>query len=552
MRKAWLAAALAVTAIPAQAGLDSVRSVPLEPAAPDCLGGAAVTAATSVAERPPVLVEGLGYAGFAPDSDNPQAKRWFEQGVRLVWAYDEAEAIRSFRQAQALDPQCAMCFWGEGWARSPTLNLNPRDEEHGAAKAAAARAAALSAKLGERDRGLVAALQARLGKGAKFDNRAYMKAMQALAARFPADDAVVVMAADATMVGSRTAEEGAPAQGLLERVLARSPDHSGAIHYYIHLTDFIDKQRLAEPYANRLGRIAPGASHLVHMPSHTFYGLGRYRDAAAVNVAALAAEKAYADKADPAENDYRSGLARHNMNFAIESALMRGDGRTALDVAGRFQKRFPAGDKEPRAMARASTWYAAGLHAPVAEVLAMPEPGPGHPLIRAVRHYARGEAFARSGDAGGVKREAAAIDAFLKGPESRKLGSKPVELLVGMTRRVLEGRAAMIEGRYKAATLAFREALRLQGKAGFGMDPPPFWYSTRRSLAAALLAGGDEESARLQFLQTLREWPNDPRALFGLAQAEKALGHDQAAAAALARSNKLWAGGAAAMRLARL
>jgi tetratricopeptide (TPR) repeat protein len=551
MRKAWLAAALTATAIPAQAGLDSVRPVPVEPVAPDCLSGSA-PAAAATAERPPVLVEGLGYAGLAPDTQNAQAKRWFEQGVRLVWAYDEAEAVRSFRQAQALDPQCAMCFWGEGWARSPTLNLNPRDEEHGAAKAAAARALALSAKLGERDRGLVAALQARLGQGAKFDNGAYMKAMAALAGRFPAHDAVVVMAADAVMVGSRTAEEGAPAQGLLESVLARNPDHSGAIHYYIHLTDFIDKQRLAERYANRLGKLAPGASHLVHMPSHTFYGVGRYRDAAAVNVAALAAEQAYADRADPAANDYRSGLARHNMNFAIEAALMRGDGRTALDVAERFRKRFPAGETEPRAMARASTWYAAGLHAPVGEVLAMPEPGPGHPLIRAIRHYARGEAFARTGDAGGVKREAAALDAFLKGPASRKLGSKPVELLVGMTRRVLEGRAAMIEGRYKAAAASYREAMRLQDKAGFGMDPPPFWYSARRSLAAALLASGQKESARLHFLQTLRDWPNDPRALFGLAEAEKALGQADAAAKTLARAKSLWAGEADALQLARL
>lgn len=552
MRKAWIGAAMAATAIPAQAGLDSVRAVPVEPVAPSCLAASA-PAAAAAAEKPPVLVEGLGFAGFAPDTENAKAKRWFEQGVRLVWAYDEVEAVRSFKQAQALDPQCAMCFWGEGWARSPTLNLQPRTEEHKAAAKAASRAVALSAKLGERDRGLISALKARVGAGGAFDNRAYMKAMAALAARFPEDDAVVVMAADAHMVGGSTPEEGAAAQRLLETVLARNPDHSGAIHYYIHLTDFIDKQRLAEPYADRLGKIAPGASHLVHMPSHTFYGVGRYRDAAAVNVAALAAEKAYADKAAPPESDYRTGLAGHNMHFAMESAIMRGDGATALDVAERFNRRFPAtADKGFRPVVRAATWYALGLHAPVRTVMEAPAPAAGQPLMRAMRFYARGEAFARSGDAAGVKREAAALAAFLKGPESRTLGSKPVEMLVGVTRRVLEGRAAMIEGRFKAAASAYREAMRLQAKAGFGMDPPPFWYSTRRSLAAALLASGQKESARLHFVQTLRDWPNDPRALFGLAEAEKALGRTEAAAKTLARAKALWAGEADALQLARL
>ena len=158
--------------------------------------------------------------------------------------------------------------------------------------------------------------------------------METAAQRLPEDDTLAIMAADARMVASDEHAAGLAGQRLLERVLARNPDHGGAIHFYIHLTDWIDRQHLAEPYADRLGRIAPAASHLVHMPSHTFYGVGRYQDAAAVNVAAIAADRAYVDAgAAAAHPTIAPACSRHNMHFAIESALARGDGATALDVS---------------------------------------------------------------------------------------------------------------------------------------------------------------------------------------------------------------------------
>ena len=553
-RKAAVAAALAAAAIPVQAGQGSAGA-PAVPDVPACVTPAAAEAKAEP-PPPPVLVEGLGYAGIVPDTGDAAAKAWFEQGVRLVWAYDEAEAIRAFAEAQKRDPSCAMCFWGEAWARSPTLNLQPRAEEQPAAAAAAAKAKALAGKLGKKERGLIEAMALRTRGKKGFADKKYLKAMGRLADRFPADDAIQVIAADAEMVlGARGdgMKPGTAAQRRLETVLARNPDHSGAIHLYIHLTDFIDRQALAVPHAERLGRLAPAASHLIHMPSHSFFGVGRYGDAAKVNLAALAADRAYEERVRPPKSGYRTALYAHNSHFAIQSSLMHGDAKSALEIADHYARKYDAAaDKGFRAVIRAASWYAWGQHEDVDKVLAMEEPPETAPLMRAMRLYARGEALARRGDAGGVKAEAAALAKYIEGPAGRAFAGKPIEKLAGIARHVLEGRAAMLEERWADAETAFRAAMTIQTDAGFGSDPPPFWYPVRRSLAAALLAGGQPERAKAQLEASLAEWPNDPLALLALARAEEALGRKAEGAAALARARSGWAGALDAVPTARI
>jgi tetratricopeptide (TPR) repeat protein len=549
-RAILFAGAALCLALPAEGAADGLRPTPF-PDAGECLVPGGDAAATEEAP-PPVLVDGLGFAGIEADSGNEEARAWFAQGVRLIWAFDEAEAIRSFQQAQRLDPDCALCFFGEAWARGPTINLQPRTEELVAARAAARRAQALARNLSERDRILVEGMGIRSRDGDAFSNEPYAAFMEAAAARLPEDDVIAVMAADARMVtwGDSQQREGTLPQRLLEKVLARAPDHSGAIHFYIHLTDWIDRQALAERHADRLGRIAPAASHLVHMPSHTFYGVGRYRDAAAVNVAAVAADAAYDRRVRPPPTDYRSGLLAHNMHFAIESALIRGDGETALSVSDQFRARFLGERTDGRARILGSaTWYALGLHKPVAEVLAAPDPG--HALDKALRHYARGEALARRGDAAAVRAEAAAIAAIRRGTGAPSLGRGGTPL-AEIFQRVLEGRAAMLAGDHRRAARFYRAAMNRQRDADFGMDPPLFWYSVRRSLAAAELAAGNARSAREQLTASLRRWPNDPLALYALSLAERRLGRTAEADRALASARAGWAGEVTEVPLSRI
>jgi hypothetical protein len=544
--------ALAGTALGAEAAADAVHRDPniLEAwcfQAAESGGGAAAAEAAR-----PVLVDGLGTSGIVPDTASAEARQWFDQGVRLIWAFDEVEAVRAFQEAQRLDPACAMCFWGEAWARGPTINLQPRTPELAAARAASERAVSLSRRLGERERRLVRAMRQRIGKE-EFRNQRYAASMERLAQRYPEDDAINVIAADARMVAAENLAEGSVPQRLLERVLARSPEHSGAIHMYIHLTDWIDRQDLAERPAERLGRIAPAASHLVHMPSHTFYGIGRYEDAAAVNVRAIAADKAYVERVRPPASDYRTGLLAHNMHFAMNSALMRGDGATALSVAEQFRAGYLAGPPNPRVRGIASAvWYSQGLHAPPERVLAIPDPGADQILFRAMRHYARGEALARQGNAAAVRTEAKAIADILGGPDAPRIGGRAGTILSEIAQKVLEGRAAMLAGDHAGAEAAYRAAMEKQAAAGFGSDPPLWWYSTRRSLAAALLAAGNAADAREQLVASLDVWPNDPLALYALSRAEQALGNASAAADALRRARAGWAGDVSQVPLARI
>lgn len=532
--------ALATSAFAAQAAQEAVRRAPDLPSE-SCLDPAAASARSAANETPPVLLEGLGYAGLEPDSDNEEARAWFAQGVRLVWAFDEAEAIRAFQQAQRIDPSCAMCFFGEAWARGPTLNLQPRTEELEAARAAARRAQVLSEGLSQRDRTLIQGMALRTRDGDAFSGEAYAAFMEAAALRMLEDDTIQIMAADARMIVSDDMRPGSLSQRFLERVLARNPSHGGAIHFYIHLTDWIDRQHLAVPYAERLAGIAPAASHLIHMPSHSFYGVGRYREAAEANVQAIAADRAFTDRVRPPPSDYRFYLNRHNMHFAIESALARGDGETALVVSRQYRDTYLAGDDVPTAsrLLGSAAHYAAGLHLSVEDALATPEAS--HAIDKAMRHYARGEAQARAGNAEGVRAEATALAALREGTDAPALGRNGA-MLAEVVQHVLEGRAAMIAGDHDAAAQAYRRGMNAQLEADFGADPPLFWYSVRRSLAAALLAGGDARAARRQLQASLRHWPNDPLALYALSLAERRLGNIEAADRNLAGAQAAWAG----------
>jgi tetratricopeptide (TPR) repeat protein len=360
-----------------------------------------------------------------------------------------------------------------------------------------------------------------------------------------------VLAADARMVAQeRVFKPDSLTQRLLERVLARTPEHGGAIHYYIHLTDWIDRSYLAVPHAERLGRIAPSASHLVHMPSHTFYGVGRYRDAAAVNVAAISADRSYVSKVRPPASAYRTGLLAHNMHFATNSALMRGDGATALSVADQYRQTYGARSEGGYRMLGSATFFAAGLHGEVPKVLALPEDK--HTLSNALRHYARGEALARQGDAAAVRQEAKAIADILDSNQSATLGSKTAEALVKVARHVLEGRAAMLAGDPNAAADAYYKGMQTQAAANFSFDPPLFWYPVRRSYAAALIAAGDHRRAREHLLTTIQRWPNDPLALYALSLADRGLGNTASAARNLARAKAVWAGDLAKVPLSRI
>lgn len=490
-----------------------------------------------LAPRSPQLLPGYGNGGFAISSANPQAAAFFANGLELHAAFAHRAGVAAMEQAVRLDPACGMCQWGLALVDGPTINYGKKPDAR-AKLLVGARAALKSVAAGgtARERALTEALVLRYqpGKDTARLDRAYATAMQAVAARFPEDNEIAVLTADALMVASFAEEDGYDhklmdqAVVLLERVLARAPEHTPAIHFYIHATEVIGKPALAEAYADRLANLAPRASHLVHMPSHTYYWVGRYQDAAETNHRAvqIGKDNAKALGLPAPKGVWDLPYHAHNVIFGLGGALMAGDSRIGLDLARPLVESASQRDKgEPWwELLAASGLFAMARFDPAA-TLELPEPK--LPYLKAAWHYARGESQVWAGNLAAARQEIEAIPASIATgkPDKEAIAA---EQMLGITRAVLTGRIAMAEQRWGDAAIAFREGAVLEETESFSdfTDPPAFWYPVRRDLAAALLAAGDAAGAQREAAQALTLRRNDPVALRTLAAARARLALD--------------------------
>ena len=497
-----------------------------------------------IAPKTATLLSGYGGGGFPVTTQVPAAQAFFSNGMELGAAFAHTAATKAMHEAARLDPICAMCRWGEALVAGPTINFGKdADERKALAKLVdeAARLAKSNGTARERDLILALSLRYRAGGKPRDHDRAYATAMRTVAVKYPGDDAIAVLTADAIMVAAFADAENRHADdfdrkpieqavALIETVLHRSPDFTPAIHFYIHAEEVLDQPEKAEPYADKLATLAPNASHLVHMPSHTFYWLGRYQEAADTNWRAVEIGKANAARLGLAPPMGVWGLPyhAHNVIFGLGGALMAGDSRMALNLARPLVERSASEAEAPPAaqLLSAAGYFALARFDDPASVLALPEPK--LPYLKAARHYARGEALLWLRDLAGARAELAAI------PE--RIGDKPVkgdwehdtrapEAMLAITRKVLDGRIALIEGRPADAAKLFGAAADIEETPDFRRfsDPPAFWYPVRRDQAAALLASGDAPGARRAAQASLRLRPRDPVALAVLARAEGAL-----------------------------
>jgi tetratricopeptide (TPR) repeat protein len=472
----------------------------------------------TIAPTAPTLLEGYGVGGFPITTQVPQAQAFFSNGMELGAAFAHSAAEAAMKQAVALDPACAMCKWGEALVAGPTINFG-KDEEERKPLYVIAREAARQAKAAgtERERALTAALVERYKPGnTERRDRAYAKAIQAVQARWPQDNEVAVLTADAMMVaafGDYSHPDRAllaHTMPLLESVLARDPNHTPAIHFYIHAAEALDEPSKAEPYADRLEALAPRASHLVHMPSHTWYWVGRYEDAARTNQRAVEIGKENAARLGLPGPDGVWGLPyhAHNVIYGLGGALMAGDAQLGLELARPLVERAAARDDDsPVAQLLAALGYEAIARFDPAGVAPLPEPKGAY--LKAAWHYARGEAAVARGDAEAVEAERAAIPASVQPIVGVSFAP---ELMLGVMRGVLAGRLATLRGDDPAAAEAFRAAGELEESDSFNdfTDPPAFWYPVRRDLAAALLAAGDVAGARREAEASLKLRVKDP------------------------------------------
>lgn len=529
---------------------------------------AAAAKPAAVADAVP-LYDDLGDLTYPITTQNELAQRYFDQGLRLTYAFNHAEARRAFREAQRLDADCAMCYWGEAFVLGPNINA-PMDEAAGnPAVAAINKAKALAHHANAREQALINALAARYAQDTNAEraalDQAYATAMGEAAQRFPDDDEIAILYVDALMnlspwdywEADGTTPKGKIGEAIqvAEKVLARSPNHPGAIHLYIHLTEASSTPERAEPHANRLAALMPGAGHIVHMPAHTFFRVGRYHDSAEINKAAVRADEAYLARAK-VEGIYSYGYYPHNIHFVLVSAQMAGDGKTALVYAQRLEGKIPDAVAAQIGWIQAikpAPYFAHAQFSPPETILALPDPGTQLPFVQAMWHYARGVAFATQGKIEQARSEAAKIAALNQQTES----SYPADLaavapdVLRIARHVVEARIAQAEGDNERAVHEFRVAVAIQDALPY-LEPPFWYYPVRQSLGAALLAAGKAEEAEQVLTQSLKDYPNNGWALYGLMHAQRALDKEAAAKETEQRFQKAWTGDLQALDLKHL
>jgi tetratricopeptide (TPR) repeat protein len=538
-------------------GLGAKRSAALKP-----MQVALATSPTAIQDNDagPPLWDGLGNLSFAITTTEPLAQKYFDQGLRLTLAFNHAEAWRAFKKARELDPGCAMCFWGEAFVLGANINAPMDDGAQQPAFVALTNAKARAAGASPREQALIDALAARYARPGSDTSglaEAYADAMATVHARFPDDQDIAVLFADSVMNTSPwdywEADGRTPkgrlgeAVAAIEGVLARNPDHPGAIHLYIHLTEASATPERAEPYADRLAALMPAAGHVVHMPAHTYYRVGRYLDSLRTNLAAVQADEAYLARVK-ASGIYPYGYYPHNIHFALVSAQMAGDAEHMIWAAERLPGKIPdqtAAEVGWIQVILPAPYFAHAQFSAPEVVLGLEDPGATFPYVRAMWHYARGVAFAKRGDLDAAKGEAAQIADIGRSADWSMLlaWAVPAPDLLSLARHVLEARIAQAEGHPERAIEEFETAVQIQDSLAY-TEPPYWYYPVRQSLGAALLLAGRAEDAQAVFQKALIDAPNNGWALFGLSKAEEALGDPGGAAETRKLFERAWAGNA--------
>lgn len=490
------------------------------------------------------LFNDLGSYHHPVTTSSEMAQRYFDQGLILTYAFNHGEAARSFREAQRLDPGCAMCFWGEAYALGANINKPMEPSDAPRAHEAAREGLTLAQRRGSaKEKALLAALTQRYTGDPAEDraplDAAYANAMREVARSYPDDIDIQTLFAESlmdTMPWDYYRADGSPkpetteTMRTLEGVMETAPAHPGATHLYIHIVEARFPEK-AEGAADRLRGTVPGAGHLVHMPSHIYMRVGRYHDAAVVNQEAALADESYISQC-LAQGFYPALYYPHNVHFLWSAATFEGRSSLALETAKKMRgflpsenvREFPFLEEflpiELQTQARFGRWD---------DILAAPAFEPDFRYATANRHYARGLAFAAKGDLARARREQAALDAIAESADMKELamvsvGSTGADLLA-VASSILDGEIASAAGDHDRAIDSLRRAAQRQDELTYS-EPPPWYLPVRDALGRAQLRAGKPADAQRTYEHQLGETPKSGWTLFGLAQSLEAQGKD--------------------------
>ena len=504
----------------------------------------------------PALFDNLGSLHHPISTTSEQAQRYFDQGLRLVYAFNHEEAIRSFEAAIQQDPQAAMPYWGIALALGPNINrvMEKTHERRAVEMVQKARQLVDHTTRGEHAyiEALTARYVSRKGIKRKGLDEAYAKAMRSVAQQFPEDNDAATLFVESLMdlrPWDFWKPDGRPQPGTdeivttLEAVLARNPDHPGACHYYLHAVEASSQPERALPCAERLPGLMPGAGHLVHMPAHIYMRVGKYHEAVEQNQQAAHVDEQYlADSRPPGE--YPDGYYTHNLHFLWASLAMEGRNvesmKVARDLTATITEEEARKDRGKEiylptpifSMIRFGRWD---------ELLKEPVPPKGLRLMEGMWRLGRGLALVGTGRLPGAEGEHAVLAGLTKQiRRDRTAEEKTQRTLLKIAERVLSGEIAVRRQRYDDAIRLFEDAINIE--AALPYSEPPLWpLSVRHHLGAALLLADRPSEAEAVYHTDLLRHPDNGWALIGLLQSLRAQRKDDQAAEAEDRFKKAWA-----------
>jgi len=471
----------------------------------------------------PLYTTGLGPFHRQISSKNKEAQAFFDQGMQMQYAFARLDAIRSFREAWKRDPDCAICYWGEGWAWGSYLNGPMSADQSPFAFAATQKAISMKDKATPKERDFIEALSVRYVKDFVADKRkeqdqAYADAMAKLVAKYPDDlDAITLYGEALFLLEPRrgTRDVNAPnikkLHGVLESALAKDPKHPGACHLYVHATESTVKPQLAEACAEYLGKTIPGASHINHMPSHTWNEVGRWGDSVRANLEAWHSDL----KADAGE-----GFAiypDHNLHMLLYAASMDGQSGVATQAGKDYTKR--TGDT----MYQVLTLIRFGRFDEVVDVSKRPE----REIPAAAFDFSQGYAKLKLGEPEFAKAYLAKVK---KVADTSKVEfrSHTAARLVGVMAGILDGEITRMAGDVPGAIAKFEQAVKLDDEMDYD-EPEPLPFPARHWLGAALIEAKRFSDAEAVYKKDLEQHPHNGWALLGLQQALKGQGKTDAA-----------------------
>jgi tetratricopeptide (TPR) repeat protein len=510
---------------------------------------AAASVSFAAEKLPGPLLDGLGDLHHPVTTESKQAQRYFDQGLRLLFGFNHKEAIRSFRSAAQLDPNCAMAHWGVAYAYGPHVNKPMDTNDTAGAWAALQLAVAAKLKVSEKEQAYITALekryQAQHNDDRKALDKAFADAMGELSKQYPDDLDAQVLFAESLMdtmpwdywTHDRTPKpETEEILGALRFVMARDPSHPGANHFYIHAVEAGPNPEDGLPAADRLRLYAPAAGHLVHMPAHIYVRVGQYHDAVLANERAVKADRDYIHQCR-ALGFYPGVYYPHNLHFLWWAQLFDGRSkdalRTANEAATYAADNYCGPSKALQApRLRHLPWLTLARFGHWDEVLAIAQPPNTNDFVvdRALWHFTRGLAFAAQKNAAAAEREQLALSRIATSDEVKKMSSQlfPVADTLAVSDHWLAGKVAGAKGDTNKMVEQLQKAVAAQDAIPY-MEPS-FWpISARPALGAALIAAGDASRAEQVFREDLNDRPRNGWGLFGLEQSLRAQGKNQQA-----------------------